>query len=64
MDGRQFEENNSLTVYNVQRSTAGLYVCTADNGVGETVSRTVTVTVRCQFPTDRFVIAIAIARLT
>ena len=46
--GRQFEEGSSLMLYNVQRSTAGLYVCTADNGVGEAVSQTVTVTVRCE----------------
>jgi len=48
-NGRQFEEGNLLTVYNVQRSTAGLYICTADNGVGEAVSRNVTVKVSCEF---------------
>jgi len=41
-------------VYNVQRSTAGLYVCTADNGVQHPVSRTITVTVRCQLLTLHF----------
>ena len=47
--GGQFHlEGGSMTAYNVQRSAAGLYVCSADNGVGEPVSRTVTVNVRCQ----------------
>lgn len=48
---RQLDEGEgegSLTVLNVDRTAAGLYVCTADNGVGEPVSRTVTVNVRCK----------------
>jgi len=47
--GRQSEEGSLLTVYNVQRDTAGMYVCTADNGIGQAVSRTVTVKVNCEF---------------
>jgi hypothetical protein len=43
--GRQSDEGEQLVIRSVQRSAGGQYICTADNGIGSPVNKTITVTV-------------------
>ena len=41
--------DGKYVINNIMRSSNGIYRCTADNGVGDPVNRTVRVTVRCKW---------------
>ena len=42
-------EGLSLQLENVGRTDAGIYICTANNGVGESASAQITVNINCKF---------------
>ena len=42
-------EGLSLQLENVGRRDAGIYICTANNGVGESASAQITVNINCKF---------------
>ena len=42
-------QNGSVTLNSVSRHSAGLYTCTADNGIGSSVSRTADLVVYCMY---------------
>ena len=44
-NGEQLQQGNSLTVYNINRFSAGEYTCTADNSIGSPVSAVITMDV-------------------
>ncbi len=46
--GRDREEGLSLILRDVQRTDAGVYVCTASNGVGNSASAEINVSVKCE----------------
>ena len=42
-------EGLSLQLENVGRTDAGIYICTANNGVGESASAQITVNINCKY---------------
>jgi hypothetical protein len=47
--GRRYEEGEYLTIERVQRGGGGVYICTANNGVGSPVNRSINVIVQCAY---------------
>jgi hypothetical protein len=47
--GLATEEGLSLELRQVQRDDAGVYVCTANNGVGPTAKANIEVEIKCKF---------------
>ena len=53
-------KDESYVMSNIKRSSNGTYRCTAYNGVGDPVNRTVKVTVRCKYDTEKTSLASAV----
>ena len=47
--GHATEEGLSLELRQVQRDDGGVYVCTANNGVGPTAKANIEVEIKCKF---------------
>lgn len=48
-ENTQEDESGLLTIHNVTRAHAGLYQCTADNGIAPPASAGVQLVVQCEF---------------
>jgi len=47
-DGQVLSQSRQLNIQRSQRSDAGMYVCTASNGVGQDKTATIYVTIQCK----------------
>jgi len=47
-DGQSLSKSKQLNIQRVQRSDAGIYVCTASNGVGQDKTAKIYVIVQCK----------------
>lgn len=48
-ENTQEDESGLLTIHNVTRAHAGLYQCTADNGIAPSASAGVQLVVQCEY---------------
>ncbi|BES88706.1 Immunoglobulin domain [Nesidiocoris tenuis] len=51
MAGKKSVESETLTIDETTRHHAGVYICSADNGVGAPITREIALNIMCEYQT-------------
>ena len=60
-DGQVLSQLKKLNIQRSNRSNAGIYVCTASNGVGQDKTAKAYVTVQCKFVSHHIIVTLVVA---